>query len=286
MRRLVLVAATAALFLALSTSAAFANHSWNGYHWATRGTAFTLKLGNDLSTAEWKSDLGTVSSKWSASSDPKKRSVLSTTIATGNDLGKQKRCPPTSGRVEVCNASYGSRGWLGVATIWVTSDGHIVQGTVKVNDTYLGPTSTYQYNNSKERLHVICQEVGHTFGLDHQDTSGATFGTCMDYYHNKSSTDSLSTLPDQGDYDQLACIYNKAYNGSTLSFAGQTSPYQAPHSCKGTGHDDGFTTIGATGFSPAAAKLPAWANPSQDVYIIHLPNGLTQVSYVIWTRHP
>jgi hypothetical protein len=286
MKRLLIGTAAAAVLVAMSTSTAFANHSWNGYHWATRGTAFTLTLGNDLTTTEWRSDLGTVSSKWSASSDPKNRSVLSTTIAPGNDIGTQKRCPPTSGRVEVCNASYGKRGWLGVATIWVTSAGHIVQGTVKVNDTYLGPTSTYTYNNAQERLHVICQEVGHTFGLDHQDTSGATFGTCMDYYHNTSSTDALSTLPDQGDYDQLACIYNKTYNGSTLSFAGQTSPYQAPHTCRGTGHDDGTTTVGAPGFSPAAAKLPAWANPSRDVYITHLRNGLTQVSFVRWATRP
>jgi choline kinase len=175
--------------------------------------------------------------------------------------------------------------WQDVATIWITTTDHIVQGTVKVNDTYLDPSSTYTYNTPEERLHVICQEVGHTFGLDHQSTSGATLGTCVDYYHNVAG-DSASTLPDQGDYDQLACIYNKAYNGSTLTFAGQTSPYEAPHSCKGTGHDDGFTTVGAAGFSPAQVGLPAWANPSQDVYVSHLPNGLTQVSFVRWAKRP
>jgi hypothetical protein len=285
MRRLLIATVAAAVLVVMSTPTASANHSWNGYHWATRGTAFRVTLGNNLTTAEWQRDLGTVSSKWSAAADPLGRSVLSTRIATGNDLGTQKRCPPTSGRVEVCNARYGKRGWLGVATIWITTTDHIVQGTVKVNDTYLDPSSTYTYNTPEERLHVICQEVGHTFGLDHQSTSGATLGTCMDYYHNVAG-DSASTLSDQGDYDQLACIYNKAYNGSTLTFAGQTSPYEAPHSCKGTGHDDGFTTVGAAGFSPAQVGLPAWANPSQDVYVSHLPNGLTQVSFVRWAKRP
>ncbi len=271
------------MLVAVSSSAAFADHSWGGYHWATRGGAFTLTLGNDLTTTEWQSDLATVSSKWS--SDPAGGSVLSTTVATGNDIGRQKRCPASSGRVEVCNARYGTNGWLGVATIWLNSGRHIVQGTVKVNDSYLGSTSSYSDNNAQERLHVICQEVGHTFGLDHQSTSGATFGTCMDYYHNASG-DSASTLPDQGDYDELGCIYNASLNGQTLVFKGSTSPYQAPHSCIGSGHDDGTTTVGATRFSPAAAALPAWANPSQEVYVTHLSNGLTQISFVRWANRP
>ena len=279
MKRLLLGLAASVVLTAMSTSPALANHSWNGYHWATRGGAFTLSLGNNLTTTEWQNDLATASSKWST--DPLKRSVLSTVVVAGNDIGRQKRCRPTSGRVEVCNASYGNTGWLGVATVWLNS-GHIVQGTVKVNDNYLGPGSSYTYNTAEERLHVICQEVGHTFGLDHQDTSGATFGTCMDYFHNASG-DTRSTLPDQGDYDELACIYNAGLNGQSLVFNGSNNPYQAPHSCVGTGHNDGTTTIGAAAYSPAQADLPAWANRSRDVYVTHLPNGLTQISFVTWT---
>jgi hypothetical protein len=272
----------AAVLAAVGASAASAHHSWGSYHWATRGGPFTLALGNNLTTAEWQGYLGTTSSAWST--DPLGRSVLSTSVVPGSDAGRQKRCPAKSGRVEVCNARYGANGWLGVAQIWI-SGGHIVQGTVKLNDTYLDSSSSYTYHTPQERLHVICQEVGHTFGLDHQDTSGATFGTCMDYFHNANG-DTRSTLPDQGDYDQLACIYNKTLNGQTLTFAGATNPYRAPHSCVGSGHDDGTTTVGAAGFSPAAAALPAWANPSQEVYVAHLPNGLTQISYVRWANRP
>jgi hypothetical protein len=277
MKRLLGLLGAGALVVAIGASAASGNHSWGGYHWATRGGPFTVSLGNNLTTSEWSGYLSTVSSAWSG------HSPLATAVVPGNDAGRQKRCPATSGRVEVCNARYGNNGWLGVATIWL-SGGHIAQGTVKVNDTYLGPTSTYAYNNAQERLHVICQEVGHTFGLDHQDTSGAGFGTCMDYFHNTSG-DTRSTLPDQGDYDQLTCIYDATKNGSTLTFNGSSNPYQAPHSCVGTGHDDGFTTVGAAGASPAAAALPSWANPSQDVYVTHLRNGMTQISFVRWTHH-
>ena len=44
--------------------------------------------------------------------------------------------------MEVCNATYGNTGWLGVAQIW-TSGSHIVQDTGKLNDTYF---NTAKYN--------------------------------------------------------------------------------------------------------------------------------------------
>ena len=40
--------------------------------------------------------------------------------------------------------------------------------------------------------HVICQEIGHTFGLDHQSETGASLNTCMDYYHDTSASDTKS----------------------------------------------------------------------------------------------
>ena len=94
--------------------------------------------------------------------------MMDTTVVAGGT--RPKNCRPTTGRVEVCNAAYGNTGWLGVAQIWITGGTHITQGTVKNNDYYFG-NSTYQYNNTAEMQHVICQEVGHTFGLAHQDES-------------------------------------------------------------------------------------------------------------------
>jgi hypothetical protein len=63
--------------------------------------------------------------------------------------------------------------------------------------------------------HVICQEIGHTFGLDHQDTSGISLNTCMDYYHNTSDNDTLSTHSNQHDYDELGIIYSHLDSSST-----------------------------------------------------------------------
>jgi hypothetical protein len=216
MKSLVSIVVAAMVVAAVAASSALANHSWNGYHWARKANPFTLKLGNNLTTAEWQSHLRQTSSDWS------KASVLDTSIVAGQ--ARSKNCRPTAGRDEICNGSYGNNGWLGVATVWLQSGTkHIVQGTVKVNDYYLGPGAGYRYNNSAEREHVMCQEVGHTLGLDHQDTSGASLNTCMDYYNNTSSTDTKSTTPNQHDYDELGTIYAHLDSSTTVGGAPASS---------------------------------------------------------------
>lgn len=205
MRKAVLSLVLAGAIGAAVVSSAFGSHSWGGYHWARTANPFTLKLGDNLSTG-WKSYLGTTSSDWSVST------VLDTVIVTGQARGK---CRPTAGRVEVCNGAYGANGWLGLAQIWL-SGSHITQGAVKVNDTYF---NSAPYNTPEERNHVMCQEVGHTFGLDHQSTSGASLGTCMDY-----SSDPSSQHPNQHDYDELGIIYSHLDSTTTISSATTGSP--------------------------------------------------------------
>ena len=198
------VAAILAVTLAVPASAA-ASHSWGGYHWARTANPFNLKLGDNVSGA-WDGMLTTASSDWTQSN------VLNTTIVTGGT--KPKACRPTSGRVEVCSASYGNSGWLGLAQIWVSGK-HITQGIVKNNNYYFG-SSSYTYNNTAEMQHVICQEIGHTFGLDHQSTSGTSLNTCMDYYHNTSASDTKSTHPNSHDYAQLSTIYTHLDSTNTV----------------------------------------------------------------------
>src|SRR5262249_41050276 len=156
-----------------------------------------------------------------ASSDWSQSNVLDTTIVAGGT--SPKSCRPTSGRVEVCNANYHNTGWLGVAQIWIDSSRHILHGTVKNNDFSFG-SSYHQYNNTAEMQHVICQEVGHTFGLDHQSTSGASLNTCMDYYHNTTASDTKSTHPNQHDYDELGIIYSHLDSYTTIGAAPVAAP--------------------------------------------------------------
>lgn len=229
-----------------------ATHSWGGYHWARTINPFTIKLGANVSTA-WDSYLATTSSDWSQSS------VLDTKIVAGG--AKPRNCRPTSGRVEICNASYGNTGWLGVAQIWITGGTHITQGTVKVNDTYF---NTPTYNTPEWRNLVMCQEVGHTLGLDHQDTNfgNPNLDTCMDYTNYPST----NQHPNQHDYDELVTIYT---------------------------HLDTTTTVGqsTTGAGAAAGSNNDWGREVADphdgrtsVYVRDLGAGSRMVTFVIWVH--
>lgn len=185
---------------------ALATHQWGTYHWARTANPFPLKLGDNVSAA-WDSTLVAASADWSQST------VLDTTIVAGQTKGN---CQPTKGRVEVCNKTYGNNGWLGVASIWA-SGSHITQGTVKLNDTYF---NTPTYNTPGWRQFVACQEVGHTFGLDHQDVNfdNANLGTCMDYTNDPTRNDGAGNnlQPNKHDYDELGIIYNHLDSLTTL----------------------------------------------------------------------
>src|SRR5215211_2564331 len=204
-------------FVAFSP-AAQAHHSWQKYHWARTSNPFKLNLADNVSST-WDNYLKTTSSDWS------KSSVLDTPIIPGTR--NPTTCSPTSGRVEVCNAAYGENNWLGLAQIWISSRQHIVAGTTKVNDTYF---NTATYNTPAWRQFVLCQEVGHTFGLDHQDENhtNTNLGTCMDYTNDPSGTlGTNGTLsnehPNQHDYDQLETIYSHLDSTTTVARASAAS---------------------------------------------------------------
>src|SRR5215510_1808214 len=191
-----------------------ANHSWGGYHWARTTPQFTLKLGDNLTTADWKSHLAQTSSDWNSGNTP----VL-TAIVAGQS---SRQCRMVAGTTQVCNRTYGNNGWLGLASINITGGTHITQGSAKMNDTYFN-TSTY--NNPNEKLHVMCQEVGHTFGLDHQSTDGSSLNTCMDYLSNTgaNANSTLSTHPNTHDYDELVTIYTHLDSFTTIAAAAGVS---------------------------------------------------------------
>jgi hypothetical protein len=227
---LALAASIAAAFCA---APAFATHSWHGWHWARTANPFTVKLGDNLSTG-WKSYLGTASSDWTRST------VLDTRIVPGRAAAG---CGATAGQDEICNAAYGYYGWLGIAYVWL-SGLHITQGTVKLNDTYFGNP---RWNNTYLRQHVICQEIGHTFGLDHQVSP--TSRTCMDNQNGLS--DPAFIHPNQHDYDELRIVYS---------------------------HNDSSSTVAPA--ASAAAAQSGWA--SESVFIADLGGGDRLATWILW----
>ena len=200
--------ALAAVSVAALTLPASANNSWGGYHWAGSGSNLPLKV-NKAITSQWTTSVNKAISDWDVSDE---FVLTSQNAPTGTNA---KRCSPIAGQVLVCNAAYGQRGWLGIASIWL-SQNHISQATTKLNDSY---HNNAPYNSAAWRSLVACQEIGHDFGLDHQDEAfdNSNLGTCMDYTNNPAGPPA-NTGPNSHDYQQLNAIYN---------------------------HDDGFTTATA-----------------------------------------
>ena len=209
---------------AFVASSASATHSWGGYHWARKTNPFTLKVGDNM-TSTWDPYLDTAISDWSVST------VLDVTKTVG--LTTAKTCRATTGRDEACNARYGNNGWLGIAQIWITGDGHITKGTVKMNDTYF---NTATYNTPAWRQLVVCQELAHTFGLDHQDENfnNPPLGTCMDYTNDPTP----NQHPNQHDFDELQIIY------SHLDAVNTVAQSAAQGSAQTIGESDGEGTWG------------------------------------------
>src|SRR5215207_10688127 len=207
--------------LAAFPGSASANHSWGKYHWARTSNPFTLKVGDNVNSA-WDSYLNEAISGWNPST------VLDLTKVSGSTSGST--CAPTSGRIEVCNAAYGTTGWLGIAQIWTVRGSHIAQATTKVNDTYFNQA---QYNTPAWRRLVMCQEIAHDFGLDHQDETfnNSNLGSCMDYTSDPdggpggaSATDPSNEHPNQHDYDQLVTIYTHLDSYSTALAVAAANP--------------------------------------------------------------
>ncbi|OHB20728.1 MAG: hypothetical protein A2939_00160 [Parcubacteria group bacterium RIFCSPLOWO2_01_FULL_48_18] len=248
------IVALAGLALLAIAGVALASHSWGTYHWARKANPFTLKLGDNVSSV-WDPYLGVASTDWSLSS------VLDTTIVAGGT--NPKNCRATSGRVEVCAAKYGFNGWLGLAQIWLTRDGHIYKGVTKLNDTYF---NTATYNKPALRQMVMCQEIGHNFGLDHQDEdfSNPPLGTCMDY----TSDPTPNQHPNQHDYDQLETIYAHLDSYTTLS--------QSVRSARG-GVD-----LPETAEWGRAHRQDGRGRSS--LYVKDLGNGEKVLTFVLWTE--
>jgi hypothetical protein len=208
----ILKGAAAASVTFLVAAPLLANHSWNNYHWARSGAQLTMEIGDNVSS-QWDSYYQVAVSDWNRSNVIEARPVAGRT--------NPRNCRAVSGRIEVCNSSYGQTGWLGIAQIWL-ANGHITQGITKLNDTYF---NTAKYNTPAWRALVTCQEIGHDFGLGHQDEDFATDATtsCMDYTNVPQGNEH----PDQHDYGQLESIYQHS--------DGSSSSTQSPGQSEGAG---------------------------------------------------
>ena len=254
----------------LAIGPAIATHSWSGYHWAGNGSNITLKVNKALS-GSWPTAVDGAITDWDVSSEL----TLTPQIASVNT----RKCNPIAGQILVCNDSYGQRGWLGIASIWLTS-GHISQGTTKLNDTYFNMA---QYNTPAWRAMVACQEIGHDFGLNHQDEvfSNPNLGSCMDYTNDPDGGGAYgpsNVSPNQHDFDMLNTIYNHNDGFTTASAATNFGIRQL-----GRPVPQPVSSVGS-GDSPAewgrAIHYDGQGRP--DVFLKDLGAGHKVLTHVLW----
>ena len=157
------------------------------YHWARSSNPATLTVVDSLA-GDWDSLLGPVVADWHSSS------VIDLTTEPGADSYLDRlQCNPILGKIRVCNAHYPDPMWLGLATSYI-QDGHVIQATAQVNDLLF---DTPLYGNPNTERHVLCQEIGHTFGLSHTYTEP----TCMD--DKNGLTNPAYNSPGPHDFAQL-----------------------------------------------------------------------------------
>lgn len=257
----------AGLSLAALSPASLADHSWGGYHWARTTSQFALQLGDNMG-GDWKPFLYQTSSDWNNNGD----TPVLTSVVDGTS---NKRCAMVTGTSQVCNGKYGYNGWLGLATINIVNGTHITQGSAKMNDSYF---NLAKYNNPNEKLHVVCQEVAHTFGLAHQSENGESLDTCMDYFSNTGANagSTSSTRPNAHDFEQLKIIYTHTDTITTVATGSvPAKPGKRPDKAVADISDD----PGSWG-----RLISQSANGRSSTYERHNPDGSKTVTHVYWTE--
>ncbi|AOE48852.1 hypothetical protein [Kangiella sediminilitoris] len=244
----VILGTLGATLLSISTIAS-ADHRWADYHWATLGNGLNLPV-IDSVTPDWQTSYTESLSQWEQGTP-----IVHTEISADDGKRTRKRCKAESGKMRVCNDSYGYNGWAGLASINLDSNGHIVQGVAKMNDSYLATSST-AYRN-----HVMCQEIGHVYGLGHTSEDGSSQQTCMDY-----SNDNNSQWPNSHDRQLLTEMYSHNDGYETADAGGSEEP------CRGGPKKCGSQFNGGLG-------IKVWQKGRAQIRVSQGPDG------TIWVHH-
>lgn len=252
----------------LVSSVVRADNSWGDYHWARQSNPVPITVINST-TDDWDPYVTQAVSDWSSGS-----SVLTLVEDTSGKTSRKVRrqCKAPDGMIRICNLDYGLTGWLGVAGISADGGSHILRGYSKLNDSYF---SMDYYNTHAWKQSVTCQELGHDFGLGHQDEDFATLlMSCMDYQNPPFEA------PNHHDYDQLLEIYAHldTYNtyASGEESGGESSTCNSPigKGCNKATPPDSNRDIGW--------GVSLGRRGQSEVFVRIDPDGTQHLTHVLW----
>ncbi len=233
-----------------------ARHSWGKYEWAYDGTPLAAPV-VDNTTGDWSNRVKIAVADWNKSSR-----IAGTYSGNGNNPA----CNFVTGTIQVCNDDYGSTGWLGIASISINGN-EITAGYTQLNDYYFNQS---RYNTEDWKQLVTCQEIGHDYGLGHQNENFNTDQTtsCMEY----TSWPEGNRHPDQHDYDQLETMYSTGGGKGGGGGGGNDKPRGKPQ------------TLPNVGKTPATWGKPIDFLPNGKPYIYERNMGSYRViTHVTWT---
>ncbi len=147
---------TADLVMATVASA----HQWSNFHWNRYGSSVTILVRN---TAQYRTEASQAINDWN-----------NNTILDIPQVDYHTD-------ISVFDGNYGDTGWAGLAEIsYSSNNGHLTHGHARLN-YYYPSSSTFKQG-------IFCQEIGHTFGLDHANDGG-----CMGLGYYSGSTHTTVT---------------------------------------------------------------------------------------------
>ena len=161
---------------------------------------------------------------------------------------------------------------------------HITKGYVKVNDYYfdgLDNDPETDYNTDAWRRMVMCQEIGHIFGLGHVDEvfDNANEGTCMDYTDDPDGDGTLddpsNVSPNAHDYEMLAIKYGHLDGADEEDDGGP-----------GGGNNGGGNNGEAPGqdISQWGKAISTDGKGRPDLFELNLGNGNRLFTHVLWAN--
>ena len=183
-KRLLPVVVTFMIGLTLGTGIVLANHPWicsgtTAFHYTPR----TVPYANPVAQSAVVRSATAYTSAFNGSIAVWNPTVVNLVVSS-------------TPKLRMFYGAYGNTGWLGLASLTSVTSCHVNSAMSQLYDTFLRDTARYSQTAVN---HVACQEVGHTFGLNHNRTQT---NTCMN-----DTVLTAGNLINQHDRDQLNTIY-------------------------------------------------------------------------------